>query len=270
MAKGRIIYFGEMSKCTEYFTTSTYQFSYKMGSNPADFIVAVAGSFVEASDKKIITGSELADYYSSNDVSQKLKDEIEAYISNEVKTPLKYNHDKISKLQNTSLKHQIKILINRAFLVASKEKGFIIVGFLRFILTTLFYSLVFIQQGNGTNPSVYENRLAIFFLTLQDYLYALQEIIPTVMKNRLLFYRERGSGSSSVLPYWISLWIVHLPILIFKCFLSCVIVYWIVGFRWNGQGQYFGYYFCFQLLFAVGALYLNLLLSAILQRLQLH
>ena len=63
MAKGRIVYFGLVSEAIAYFTESPYHFAYVQDTNPADFIVAIAGAFVPSSEGLTISGEELADYY---------------------------------------------------------------------------------------------------------------------------------------------------------------------------------------------------------------
>ena len=68
LAEGRVIYFGPTSTMIQYFQEeSPYQFPYKKGSNAADYVVAVAGSFITASDGSTISGQELADYYTTTD-----------------------------------------------------------------------------------------------------------------------------------------------------------------------------------------------------------
>lgn len=50
LANGKVIYFGPSRDVVNYFVTSPYGFHYRPGSNPADFVVAVAGSFVTSSE----------------------------------------------------------------------------------------------------------------------------------------------------------------------------------------------------------------------------
>lgn len=52
MAEGRVIYFGPSRNVVSYFTESPYKFTYKEGSNPADFVIAVAGGFLNACNGK--------------------------------------------------------------------------------------------------------------------------------------------------------------------------------------------------------------------------
>ena len=54
MAEGRVIYFGNAREVVPYFTESPYKFTYKEGSNPADFVIAVAGGFLNSSSGKLL------------------------------------------------------------------------------------------------------------------------------------------------------------------------------------------------------------------------
>jgi ABC-type multidrug transport system ATPase subunit/ABC-type multidrug transport system permease subunit len=70
LAEGRVIYFGPAATAVEYFTQSPYQFVCRAGANPADFVVAVAGSFVPAGDGRTVTGGELAAHYLTTEAAR--------------------------------------------------------------------------------------------------------------------------------------------------------------------------------------------------------
>src|SRR5690606_9730124 len=67
MADGRIIYFGPAKEVVDFFVRSPYEFAYVPGSNVADFVINVAGSFIPARNGKTVSGSELAQYYSKSE-----------------------------------------------------------------------------------------------------------------------------------------------------------------------------------------------------------
>ena len=60
LAEGRVIYFGSSRDVVNYFVTSPYQFYYKPASNPADYVIAVAGSFIFSCSGQKISGGELS------------------------------------------------------------------------------------------------------------------------------------------------------------------------------------------------------------------
>jgi ABC-type multidrug transport system ATPase subunit/ABC-type multidrug transport system permease subunit len=65
LAEGRVIYFGPALAAVEFFTQSPYQFVCRPGTNPADFAIAVGGSFLPAGDGRYIAGGEMATYYAT-------------------------------------------------------------------------------------------------------------------------------------------------------------------------------------------------------------
>ena len=67
LAQGKVIYFGPALEIVNYFQQSPFGFQCKQGANPADFLIAVAGSFLPAADGSTIAGAELAEYYLSTE-----------------------------------------------------------------------------------------------------------------------------------------------------------------------------------------------------------
>lgn len=65
MAAGKLIYMGPCNQAVSYFVQSPFRFDYVAGVNPADFVVAVAGSFMKSSEGKVVTGEDLVAYYDS-------------------------------------------------------------------------------------------------------------------------------------------------------------------------------------------------------------
>jgi ABC-type multidrug transport system ATPase subunit len=142
LAKGRVIYFGNVNEVIEYFMhSSPYHFHYKAGTNPADYVIAVAGSFLPASDGRHIPGDELAEYY----VKQRSANP--KFVIDPRKNPIfesgtlpavanfQLNHS-VSQAQIdsqeelaleekkyiTSTSHQMKILSHRAFIKTARDR----------------------------------------------------------------------------------------------------------------------------------------------------
>ena len=68
LACGRVIYFGDAIDIVDYFASSVYKFPYKDGSNPADYLIAVAGGFVASHSGVKISGEDLAKYYTRSEL----------------------------------------------------------------------------------------------------------------------------------------------------------------------------------------------------------
>ena len=143
-----MIYFGPATEVVDYFVSSPYKFACKPGANPADFVVAVAGSFVPAQDGRSIPGGELATYYASSDKARAAAETIEDY---EQRAPTIPDNPLLSGstepaevesdypnssygLQLNKFIFQTKVLLQRRFIVYQKDRRVIIGPIFRLVL----------------------------------------------------------------------------------------------------------------------------------------
>ena len=117
MAYGRTIYNGPVKDAVTFFTLSPYRFRYDVSVNPADFVVAVAGAFINAADGSKVSGDQLADYW--DDQAQNLDRETEYRQS--TATPAKVDLKTsptvaLQSLYPTPPIYQIQVLLHRYFL----------------------------------------------------------------------------------------------------------------------------------------------------------
>jgi ATP-binding cassette subfamily G (WHITE) protein 2 (SNQ2) len=67
LAEGRIVYLGPAHAAVDFFVRSPFRFVCNPGVNPAEFIIAVAGSFLQACDGRSVTSGELSAHYLTTD-----------------------------------------------------------------------------------------------------------------------------------------------------------------------------------------------------------
>ena len=67
LAEGRTIFFGATADAVKFFTADPFCFRHKLGSNVADFVIAVGGGFLPCGDGRTVTGAELAEHYANTD-----------------------------------------------------------------------------------------------------------------------------------------------------------------------------------------------------------
>ena len=72
LSAGRCVYYGSTSDVVDYFSTSVYQFPYVKGSNIADYVIAISGSFCNSSDGLKVNASQLSEHYDKSDYYAKL------------------------------------------------------------------------------------------------------------------------------------------------------------------------------------------------------
>ena len=63
-----------------------------------------------------------------------------------------------------------------------------------------------------------------------------------IMSERLLFYRELGAKAYGPFAYFISLWLLQLPVIAISVFAYCAVLYPMAGLRPGGL-HFFTFYF---------------------------
>lgn len=267
LAEGRVIYFGPSRDVVNYFVSSPYQFYYKPGSNPADFVIAVAGSFVFSSSGQKVSGGELAALYSSSEIAKIFRENVDTMIATDSAAAATAadtgadEHEENEMEYNTSTFNQIKVLCSRMILRTMKNKRPTVITTFRHVIVGLFYGSIYYQLPTGTEATDYTNRMSIFFFGLLFVIIGHQQTIPQLQEDRLVFYRERGSKAYGALSYWFSSWFLQVPLVFLNVLIFSIIVYNMVGLR-SGAG-YFFYYYMTLVLSSLNGLFICQMLAAI-------
>jgi ABC-type multidrug transport system permease subunit len=259
MAYGKVIYFGPARDVVHYFVSSPFGYKYVRGTNPADFVISVAGSFIPGKDGKFHTGDELAAYYSSGELCRLFMENIDTMIAMDLAAapPPTESHPDDEREFVTGTKYQISVLLHRAFFKTVKEARPSIVSMFRHVLVSLFYGSIF-WKLDETEAS---ERLAVFFFSLMFMIMGHQQAIPLLFDDRLMFYRERGAKAYGALPYWISSFIFQLPMIILNVLVFCAITYNMCGF--TSEDGHFGVYYLVHMLVSITGLFLCQFLAAL-------
>ena len=133
LAKGRTIYFGPVDEAVPYFTQSPFEFHFKPNSNPADFVVAVAGSFLQGKGDRHVSGDELADYYSSSkgiENEQRIREMSSLKMNGKEDVGVELERVRHHSC-STSIYHQIKTLTQRAVIKTLRDRRATVVTFAR-------------------------------------------------------------------------------------------------------------------------------------------
>ena len=271
MSAGRVIYFGPAMDVAAFFSSSPYRFYCSPGTNPFDFAVAVAGSFVLARGDKKIPGSDLADYYAGGEAAKTLLASLAEIISVDMTKNAESQarsgskHATFDLPYSTSILNQILTLCRRSFTVLKQSKGLVISTIMRYIIVATFYGSIFLNLSDGTDSTAYFSRMSIFFFSLMFLIMTHQSSIPGMITNRLLFYRERGANAYGALPYWVSTWVTQVPLVFSSTLGFSLVLYWMVGFRAGA----FGYFFYFTFAISLCGLFFSQFLAAVSQSSQM-
>mmetsp|Transcript_1087 Transcript_1087/g.1754 ORF Transcript_1087/g.1754 Transcript_1087/m.1754 type:complete len:1273 (+) Transcript_1087:64-3882(+) len=237
LAEGRVIYFGPARDVVNYFTTSPYQFPYVRGTNPADFVISVGGSFTAAGNGKYITGAELASYYAGGELCRVFMENIDTMIAMDIAAvgDAGGNQDEEVSEYPTSTQHQLYVLMERVFIKTIKQPRTTVATFMRHIFVALFYGSIFWKLGDED----YTERLAVMFFAIMFMILGHQQAIPALFEDRLLFYRERGAKAYGAFPYWVSSFYLQLPQGILNVLVFSAIAYYMCGFVEGHFGPFF-------------------------------
>jgi ABC-type multidrug transport system ATPase subunit len=258
MAEGRVIYFGPARDVVNYFSSSVYKFPYIRGTNPADFVISVAGSFTPSHDGKIIGGGELATYYAQSDLCRVFMENIDTMVAMDLAAVGEPSQDdEALSLYPTSTAWQLKVLLHRLVIKTGKERKPTIASFGRHIIVGLFYGTIFYNLDD----TQFTERLSVFFFGLMFMILGHQQAIPALFEDRLVFYRERGAHCYGALPYWVTLWILQVPFAMINVLVFACITYTMCGFT-TAEGH-FGPYYCALLFCSWTGLFLCQLIASL-------
>jgi ABC-type multidrug transport system ATPase subunit len=135
LAHGKVIYFGPARDVVSYFVTSPYAYKYVRGTNPADFVISVAGGFINGGNGKAVSGEELAAYYSKGDLFRLFMENIDTMVAMDkaaAPPPAEVHPDDELEFI-TSTQWQVKILLHRVFFKTLKERRPTVVSAMRYI-----------------------------------------------------------------------------------------------------------------------------------------
>jgi hypothetical protein len=116
-------------------------------------------------------------------------------------------------------------------------------------------------QVGDENTSAYTNRMALIFFTLTFMMFGHSQAVPALVKDREIFYRERGAGLYGAFPYWLSLWIVAAPKVFINVLLYCSILYPMVHF--NAAAGCFSFFLGVCFLCSITGLFMCQLVAAV-------
>jgi ABC-type multidrug transport system permease subunit len=88
-----------------------------------------------------------------------------------------------------------------------------------------------------------------------------QQMVPALIDERLIFYRERGAKAYGAVSYWLTNWLIQLPLIIFNTVFFASIVYHLVCL--NPAPQAFGVYYTVMLATSLCGYFIANLVAAI-------
>lgn len=126
-----------------------------------------------------------------------------------------------------------------------------------------FYGSVFYQldTGDGCDSACYEDRESLLFFSIILMLISHMDDISSLMQDRLIFYRERGAKAYGTFAYFISVFLLQIPILTLNVLFYSVGLYPLTGLR--AGASHYGYFFFFMLVSNYCGMFLACAVAAI-------
>ncbi|KAL6756149.1 ABC-2 type transporter-domain-containing protein [Haematococcus lacustris] len=98
------------------------------------------------------------------------------------------------------------------------------------VCLALVVGLVFLRLGNDAK-SVQDRQGSLFFIVVQAFFGSLMGALTVFGMERAIFQREHSSKLYGLSSYFSSRFLVELPSHIFLPILSCLIMYWMIGYQ---------------------------------------
>jgi ABC-type multidrug transport system ATPase subunit/ABC-type multidrug transport system permease subunit len=237
LSAGRVVYAGPSRQATPYFESLGYV--YDGVSNPADFIIEVAGGMAcpgshDDLEKSfgmshVKTPSQLAELFRQSPQHAATAAILDALPPASITSP---------PPRSQSFSRTFATILSRSALANARNTSYTRAQILKNIIVgaiagCIFYgqgkmdSSVFDVQGNLPEAAGY-NVVSILYFAL---LYATTgnlQAIPQICEAKVLFLRERAAGAYTTFPFFMANTIVYLPLIIFTHFFFTNLTYWLV------------------------------------------
>jgi ABC-type multidrug transport system permease subunit len=103
----------------------------------------------------------------------------------------------------------------------------VIAGLIRNLVIGLFHGSVYWNL----HPGNIQSRISLLFFAVVLCMMNNQQYIPIFFEDRLLFYREKGAGVYSALPYWLVSTMPFIPQNLISTLLYSVVSYNMTGLQ---------------------------------------
>lgn len=270
LSEGKIVYYGEASKCLEYFNRQGY--ICPPYTNPADFLfMHVLKNFdIEDSMDKDDNANDDHQNESNDNESNELESDNDDNNNNDIKRHNRIIAQRLNQMarlwlespeyssmkdyilnnQNkseisikcikskTSNLEQFKLLSSRASLNTVRNPIMLRAKLFQTIFLGVFLGLVYIDSNSKPPLEQIQNKAGVlFFITVQEFFSSSFSVISVFFEEKAVIFREYQNGYYNLPPYFISKVIVELPYPILSSYLLLLITYYMVGLN-PGFGHY--------------------------------
>eukprot|EP00736_Rhodelphis_marinus_P001316 Rmarinus@m.25597 len=249
LGEGRVLYFGEASALADFLTTPPLSLSMKDFDNPADFALSAArGCLHSTKHDDLVSVDALARHYRTCAAHDKAMDTIGGLVASYEETAKDLHIDESALPSWNSVftiahRHGVVMLRNR--LIRAQV--------LKHAAAALLFGILYYDLGHTYRDA--ENRIAVLYISVFFCATTNLQIVPQMIDDRTLYYRERAAGAYTTAMHYAAKAICVTPTLVMQTLLFACIVYWMVGLRDDNDSfaylllllftlQLAGYFFC--------------------------
>ncbi|KAH7427104.1 hypothetical protein KP509_10G030800 [Ceratopteris richardii] len=229
---GQVIYAGPLGhksqKIIEYFQAIPGVPRIREKYNPATWMLEVSNVSQEQR-----LGVDFAEIYKKSSLAQRNKE-----IVRELSKPIPGSQDLFFPTQFSQTKWgQFKSLLWKQHLTYWRSPDYNLVRFSFTFISALMFGTIFWQLG--TKITQQQDLLtvmgAMYGATLFLGINNCSTVQPVVSVERTVFYRERGAGMYSAMPYALAQVAIELPYVFLQTIMYGLLVYAMIGFQWMAR-----------------------------------
>jgi ABC-type multidrug transport system ATPase subunit/ABC-type multidrug transport system permease subunit len=223
--RGRVAYFGPLNGMAPYFKESGLG-EFEEGKNLAEFGL----ESLKQAERKGVNAAKL---FVESPQGKQANDDIKNGIMTKADGP-----SREYTLFAASFVRQVIELTQRFFANYYRDKLTLysrigVLTFIGFVIGTLYYQSNYDQLGAV-------NRISLAYIAVSFPSFSALGRLPSLVNNRLLYFREKNSATYSPLAYYTGRVLGDQPFILFEVLLYCSILYWTAGMRSDDGGSHFG------------------------------
>ena len=242
---GRLVYFGAASTVTTYFLGLGY--SYDTEQNPSEFILDICGGAIRRAGREDRQSAfELEAHFRSSKFSTDAGPLKVALDVNVFRHQQKYERN-----HATNKLTQLRMLLARNAIARKRDKLAIRAGIVKNVVLGVLQGVMFYGQANISKPffdsitgeidGKVTNVTKLLYFLMMNLLMGNQQTIPILCSRNTLYRRELASYTYSVAPYWISILVSDIPMILLNHTIFISVAYMLCQFPLSLS--YFAYFY---------------------------
>lgn len=256
LSQGRDIFFGNAKDALSYFTSLNYNLPKKQF-NPSDFFLDILSIDTRGEERDresrarviALAQSWLEHNYDGNEVVlQDSSTDKKSFLSLSMSMDSEGDSSKDNNsINNTEpLMNDLELMLHKSYLLAWRAYNEFVGDWIMIVATCVISSILAliiggIYSGLDTSQRSIQNRNGLlFFLSVNLAFNGCFGVLNSFPKEKVIILRERSNNAYSITSYFISKFLIEMPVKIIPGMMYSFIVYFMVGLQTSRFGEFFG------------------------------